>query len=96
MKSLIITICIALMLTLSAAAGGHRYISGYLETIGDTFVTVSGEQLNITDETSFLREYKDDGSYYREEIRQRRLRSGDKVRIKALGRDVVEIIEEDY
>lgn len=73
---------------------GHRYLNGVVEYIDASKVILNEREYYFTQKTKVLRRYKIGRAFYEKKHSLRSIRVGDKVTLKLVANDVLEIVEE--
>ncbi|UOD34522.1 hypothetical protein DSN97_10255 [Deferribacteraceae bacterium V6Fe1] len=74
---------------------GHRYLTGIVESIDSTKIVLNEKEYYFTKNTRVLRRYKIGRAFHETKHSLRSIRAGDKVTLKLIANDILEIVEED-
>lgn len=75
---------------------GHHYYTGEVNYIDSEKVIVDNKEYSFTKGMRVLKRYKSGRAFYEDEIKLKSIKSGDKVTLKLVARDVIEMVREDY
>ena len=75
---------------------GHHYYTGEVNYIDSEKVIVDNKEYNFTKGMRVLKRYKSGRAFYEDKIKLKNIRQGDKITLKAIASDVIEIVREDY
>jgi len=74
---------------------GHRYLYGVVEYIDSSKIILNGNEYYFTKKLKVLRRYKIGRAFHETKHSLRSIKTGDKVTLKLIANDVLEIVEED-
>jgi len=97
MRKISLILVFIILVSSVSFASGHRYVTGTVQTVTSKGIVVNDLLFKIKPGTYYTLQYKDNGRYLQKIIKFSYIRSGQKVRLKAVGLDLEEIVVvEDY
>lgn len=75
---------------------GHQYYTGEVHYIDSDKVIVDNKEYSLTKGMKVLKRYKSGRAFYEDKIKLKSIKSGDKVTLKLVAKDVIEMVREDY
>lgn len=89
-------ILVVLFAFLTGIDRGHYYYTGTLQYIDSDKIIVDEKEYNLNKRVEVLKRYKSGRAFYEGKIKLRNINAGDKVTLKLIAKDVIQIVREDY
>lgn len=89
-------ILIILFTFLTGIDRGHHYYTGEVNYIDSEKIIVDNKEYSFTKGMRVLKRYRSGRAFYEDKIKLNNIKQGDKVTLKAIASDVIEIVREDY